>query len=83
MRGSGQRTYIGHPKILSAYGIYKPKEQWLVLRRKHRLTYLGSPSIYAGPNNCPPLKDANPLQRLQGACRLADPHGAGMQPVCI
>ena len=83
MRGSSQRTHIGHPKMLAMHGIFKEKERRFAHQRKRRLAYLGNFSVYKDTSNGALPQDTNLPQRLQRACCLAHPHGAGMQPICI
>ena len=83
MRGSSQRTHVRHPKMLAMHGIFKEKERRFAPQRKRRLAHLGNFSVYKDTSNGALPQDTNLPQRLQGACCLAHPHGAGMQPICI
>ena len=83
MRGSSQRTHIGHPKMLAMHGIFKEKERRFAPQRKRRLAYFRNFSVCKDTSNGALPQDANLPQRLQGACCLAHPRGAGMQPICI
>ena len=56
MRGSSQRTHIGHPKMLAMHGIFKEKERRFAPQRKRRLAYLRNSPFAKTPATAPSLK---------------------------